>query len=383
MIVMSTPATAFEALLPAERPRLIRLCASLTGNYEVAEDLTQETLYEAWRHLHKIHDASGLHPWLSAIARNVCLRWRSNCSRVASPSIDLDPEDWAADDSEIDRVVERQELVDVLDRVLDRLPSETREILINYYVDELPQAEIAAIYGLSAAAVKMRLYRGRLRLLDDLTKSLPSKATDAWHETRIWCPSCGHRRLLGRFDQDNLNGRFSLKCPDCHPNPQFLHSQVANSWGILGTIRTFKPALNRIAKWVSNSYQQILLDGSLACPNCGRQNSPRLHLSEALPSYARRQQGIHVWCDTCGIVTWENTLSGLLLSLPATNKFWLEHPRIQTLPQREMEIDGAPAIVTTYASLTNSDQLDVVVAADTFRILAVHGVPAPHHVPIG
>jgi DNA-directed RNA polymerase specialized sigma24 family protein len=37
-----------EAML--ERARLVRLCARLTGNIDVAEDLAQETLFEAWRH---------------------------------------------------------------------------------------------------------------------------------------------------------------------------------------------------------------------------------------------------------------------------------------------------------------------------------------------
>ncbi len=43
-------AAAGLTILPAERARLVRLCALLTGDREAAEDLAQETLYEAWRH---------------------------------------------------------------------------------------------------------------------------------------------------------------------------------------------------------------------------------------------------------------------------------------------------------------------------------------------
>ncbi len=57
----------------AERARLVRLCAYLTGDAQAAEDLAQETLVEAWRHAHKLHDPHGREPWLRAIARNVCL----------------------------------------------------------------------------------------------------------------------------------------------------------------------------------------------------------------------------------------------------------------------------------------------------------------------
>jgi DNA-directed RNA polymerase specialized sigma24 family protein len=39
---------------PQIRTRIIRLCATITGNAEIAEDLAQETLLEAWRHLHNL-----------------------------------------------------------------------------------------------------------------------------------------------------------------------------------------------------------------------------------------------------------------------------------------------------------------------------------------
>ena len=50
---------ADEAALSSERARLVRLCYRLTGNLDAAEDLAQETLYEAVRNAHKLHDRSG------------------------------------------------------------------------------------------------------------------------------------------------------------------------------------------------------------------------------------------------------------------------------------------------------------------------------------
>ncbi|SRR6266487_245669 len=66
-----------ETTLPGERSRLVRLCTQLSGSSEAAEDLAQETLYEAWRHRDQLHDPQGQVRWLTAIARNVCLRWRA------------------------------------------------------------------------------------------------------------------------------------------------------------------------------------------------------------------------------------------------------------------------------------------------------------------
>src|SRR6476619_1827962 len=59
---------------PEEREHLVRLCAAITHDRDAAEDLAQETLLEAWRNAHKLHDPAGADRWLAAIARNVCRR---------------------------------------------------------------------------------------------------------------------------------------------------------------------------------------------------------------------------------------------------------------------------------------------------------------------
>ena len=49
---------ALEAAFAAQRARLVRLCAQMTGSAEAAEDLAQETLIEAWRLAHRPDCAS-------------------------------------------------------------------------------------------------------------------------------------------------------------------------------------------------------------------------------------------------------------------------------------------------------------------------------------
>lgn len=73
---------AINQALALERPRLVRLCASLTDDPASAEDLAQETLIQAWRIWSRLNDPAALSPWLAAIARNVCLRWRRSAARA-------------------------------------------------------------------------------------------------------------------------------------------------------------------------------------------------------------------------------------------------------------------------------------------------------------
>ena len=78
----------WEVDLSFDRARLVRLCAYLAGDADVAEDLAQETLLEAWRHADKLHDVTGRARWLAAIARNVCLRWGRRRGRDLSRRVD-------------------------------------------------------------------------------------------------------------------------------------------------------------------------------------------------------------------------------------------------------------------------------------------------------
>jgi DNA-directed RNA polymerase specialized sigma24 family protein len=73
--------------LDAQRRRLVRLCAGISGDHGAAEDLAQETLLEAWRNRHKLHDPAGADRWLAAIARNVCRRWASSRGRDVAAAL--------------------------------------------------------------------------------------------------------------------------------------------------------------------------------------------------------------------------------------------------------------------------------------------------------
>ena len=61
------------------------------------------------------------------------------------------------------------------------------------------------------------------------------------------------------------------------------------------------------------------------------------------------------------------------LELPAGLAFWRAHGRIRTLPDRDVEAAGGPAIVSRFESATGSARLEVVFARDTLEVIGVHG----------
>ena len=63
------------------------------------------------------------------------------------------------------------------------------------------------------------------------------------------------------------------------------------------------------------------------------------------------------------------------LELLVGQAFWREHGRIRTLPDRDVEAAGGPAIVSRFESATGSAKLEVVFARDTLEVIGVHGAP--------
>jgi RNA polymerase sigma factor (sigma-70 family) len=234
-MISSEQITAFEMqdFLARERRRIIGLCATITRNVEVAEDLAQETLYEAWRCRSNLRNTPYANEWLSGIARNVCRRWLQRKSRDeahvhASPDeIDGEigmPLDAIPDDLDIEAEVERAELAQLLDRAMAQLSVETRTILRGHFIDETTHAEMALRLGLSENALSVRLHRGkralRRLLMTDFAESVESYgvtsiASETWTETHIWCSLCGQERLQGRLDRSSSPGKFSLLCRNC------------------------------------------------------------------------------------------------------------------------------------------------------------------------
>ena len=378
----------FEAKLSAERARLVGLCARLIGDVDAAEDLAQETLIEAWRHRERLYDPDGFSAWTSAIARNVCRRWERERGqqRVGNRHTNLDDitspgySDRAAADFDVELELERDELSDLLDRAMEFLMPEARAILIQRCIEDRPHTEIAERLGISEGAVRVKLHRGKLAMKRLLTQTFQSEAAAyglvrpeavAWQETRIWCPLCGKRHFLGRFEP--ADGTFELRCPDCYAATGVYteYTSTALFEGLAG----YKAAFNRVMRFVVLFYQQALVGRSVPCPNCERGHM-LLYLSPppAAGPLSDETRGMHLRCGTC-LSVMSMRLSNLVLYQPCAWEFWRHHPRIHLLPERSIEVDGRSALVLSYRSLQDTARLDAVVGEDTYEILSIHQVP--------
>lgn len=373
-----------EALL-AERERLVGLCAHLTGDVDTAQDLAQETFLIAWRHRHDLRDPQRRRQWLSGIARNVCrmsTRSRSrDLARIARATPNLEPAtassaEQLADGFDLELELERDELAVLLDRAMAQLPPESRSVLICRYIEDLPRAEVAARLGMTEGAVAMRLQRGKLALRRLLATDFRLEAeaygviwpsSEDWQETRIWCPACGTRGLVVCVDRDQ--GTVLFRCSGCcrEPNDSILRAVMLEE---AQRLKSYKTILSRQMGWFHRYIRHALATPEMPCTSCGAATQTELYRrEETVPPWGR--YGLHIRCPSCQAMT-HATLQGLVLDLPEAQQFWREHPKLRTLPEIEVEIDGRPALVTTRESLGDQARLDVISASNTYQVLGMY-----------
>jgi len=369
--------------LEEERPRLVRLCTSWLDDPVAAEDVVQETLLEAWRKIENLRDPQAFRGWLFGIARNMSWRRLRRQGRdlaiiqSSPPTADILSTIPAAFDFEVE--LERADLAHLLEQALALLPAETRTVLIQKYVEDASNQAIADQLGISENVVAVRLHRGRLALRKVLADELQAEtaafglltADDTWQETRIWCTNCGQRRLLGKLNDTE----FVLRCPDCNDEPGSFHSESGRESNFNIQFKTYRPALKRFSTLMDDLFQSAIRQGFAPCSECGRSLLLRHTIAHYAPPSVRAKRGLHIYCHDCESGSYE-TLDGLALNLAPGREFFQAHPRIHSLPQREIERAGVPAIVVAFAGVADNATYDVILQRDTYETLAIHSSEA-------
>jgi RNA polymerase sigma-70 factor, ECF subfamily len=130
------------------------------GNHHDAEDITEQTFLQAYRHFERAQresDGRPLRPWLIRIAHNLAANYYRDRSR--KPQTHLDDAAILSAPLDTERVVEgREEVKEVLAGV-SKLPDDRREALIMRFALDMDNREIARALGRSEGATKVLIHR--------------------------------------------------------------------------------------------------------------------------------------------------------------------------------------------------------------------------------
>jgi RNA polymerase sigma-70 factor, ECF subfamily len=146
------------------------------GNHHDAEDLTEQTFLQAYRHFERAQRESNgrpLRPWLIRIAHNLAANYYRD--RARKPTAALEDAGPISAPHDTEKVVEgRDELKRILAGVQD-LPDDRREALIMRFALGMDNREIARALGRSDGATKVLIHRA-IRQLEEIVKTQEASA---------------------------------------------------------------------------------------------------------------------------------------------------------------------------------------------------------------
>ncbi|MBC7733579.1 MAG: sigma-70 family RNA polymerase sigma factor [Bacteriovorax sp.] len=131
---------------------LLRSAWALTGSRAVAEDVVQDCFTSAWKHRAQLRQHELARAWLFRIMRRSALR------HLAPDTESLDDDNALHDPAAADpRTDDRLDVVSALTRIAPI----HREVLVLYYFDDMPTAQMADALEIAPGTVLSRLARAR------------------------------------------------------------------------------------------------------------------------------------------------------------------------------------------------------------------------------
>jgi RNA polymerase sigma-70 factor (ECF subfamily) len=166
---------AFAELCRRHAQTARRRILAIVRHQEDAEDAMQETLLSAYANLTRFRQSCKFSTWITAIGINAALTVirKRKCRRES----DLEPCNsdepvWDIADGAPDpeRRIAKAQIVHLLQKELHGLPPKMQEVVASYYGHDHSLQEAADALGISIAAAKSRLIRGRRRLRSSLER---------------------------------------------------------------------------------------------------------------------------------------------------------------------------------------------------------------------
>lgn len=169
---------AFSILVDRYKNRLLNFVYRFVRDYDVAEDIVQETFLRVFRKRRDYKAIANFSTWIFTIAGNLAkseLRRRKRWRFLSIDATDEEERTFDIQDPGMrpDRVTAVRMLNESVQESIDRLQIKYREALILRDVEGMSYQQIAEIIGVPVGTVKSRVNRARLKLQKRLKGHAP------------------------------------------------------------------------------------------------------------------------------------------------------------------------------------------------------------------
>ena len=170
---------SFDILVDRYKNRLINFVYRFVKDYDVSEDIVQETFLRVFRHRHNYKAIANFSTWIFTIAGNLAkseLRRRKRWRLFSVDATDEEERKFDIPDDGIqpDRAASVSILEDSIQNAIATLQVKYKEALILRDIEGMSYKQIAEITGVPVGTVKSRVNRARKKLQKKLSGHTPS-----------------------------------------------------------------------------------------------------------------------------------------------------------------------------------------------------------------
>ncbi|GCF09884.1 RNA polymerase sigma factor [Dictyobacter arantiisoli] len=149
---------AFGDIVDQYSTLMLRTASMIVGDRDIAEDVVQDALIQAWHHLGDLRKAGALRPWLMRIVVNQCISFKRRLARTSAfmrqalSEQETDMISQAADDYK-----GRMERDWDLANAIESLPLKQRVVIVLHYYNGMTLPEMAQTLDTSENTLKKRI----------------------------------------------------------------------------------------------------------------------------------------------------------------------------------------------------------------------------------
>jgi len=163
---------AFSLLVERYQKPIFNYIYRFYGNYELAQELTQETFLRCYQFLKSYDPERKFSTWLYTVAKNLCideLKKQRSAREVrlddVLPAVEAKDAESALERNQQMECIRTEENFKLLE-ALQELPAAARTVLLLHYFQGLSYQEIGETLGLPVSTVKIRIFRAKKILLE-------------------------------------------------------------------------------------------------------------------------------------------------------------------------------------------------------------------------
>lgn len=159
---------AFKEIYEKYGRKVYGFLLSLSGNEALAEELLQETFFQAFQHIDRFEGRCSIYTWLCQIGKNAWLKEVRRNKRYSEIPIDDIP---LPDDSLLleEQLIQKDAYLRARKAMLD-LDEPYRNVFILHAISGIKLKEIANLYGKTESWARVTYFRARMQIVEEVRK---------------------------------------------------------------------------------------------------------------------------------------------------------------------------------------------------------------------